>query len=334
MRARPNITVVMPTHNAEKYIASAITSILNQTYRDFELWVLENGSNDRTAEIAEEFDDPRIRVFRLGPVGFQAALTYALEGAETEWIARMDSDDISFPTRLETQMRIAQEHPEYVMVGTAYALLTPFGTIIERLRNVTSRELNRTAVALGGHTPQQPRGRICADPSMLFKRKVALEVGGYDPSFTMGDVPLWLRMLEGRIGWEIAEPLYLYRVLPASFSKTHTEGFEVRAKYSPELLDDLLAFCHVGTPEEACQSNGELEAGFWWHIGFLEALTKDHGTVLRVANKLEELGRDRSARRFRLRAYSGMLGQLYHSWKWRSHYRHRPDLEQLLAPLV
>ncbi len=334
MPVRHDITIVMPAHNAEKHIASAISSILNQTYRDFELWVLENGSHDRTAEIAEQFADPRIKVFRLGPVGFQGALSYALEHAETDWVARMDADDISFPTRLEAQVKVIKEYPNYVMVGTAYALLTPFGAIVERLRNVCSRELNKTSVALGGYTHKQPKGRLCADASMLFKRKVALEVGGYDPAFTMADVPLWLRMLEVARGWEIAEPHYLYRLLPSSFSKGHDEGVAVRAKYAPEVYDDFLTFCHGDASPKKVTRNGNREVGFWWTIGFLEALTEDHDAVLQVAHKLDELGSHRSARRMRIRARAGSFGQLYHAWKWRSHYRHRQDLEQQLAPVL
>ena len=84
-------------------IAQAIASTLNQTYTDFELWVLENGSNDRTAEIARSFTDPRIRVFELGPVGVGGAMQYAIENAPSEWLARMDADDLMFPDRLKVR---------------------------------------------------------------------------------------------------------------------------------------------------------------------------------------------------------------------------------------
>ena len=100
MPISPPVTVVLPAHNAEATIASAIASTLQQSYTDFDLWVLENGSHDRTAEIARSFSDPRVRVFELGPVGFLGALQYAIENASSEWLARMDADDLMFPKRL------------------------------------------------------------------------------------------------------------------------------------------------------------------------------------------------------------------------------------------
>jgi glycosyltransferase involved in cell wall biosynthesis len=96
MSATPSVTVILPAHNAEETIAQAIASTLNQTYTDFELWVLENGSNDRTAEIARSFADRRIKVFQLGPVGILGALNYALENVSSEWIARLDAEWISY----------------------------------------------------------------------------------------------------------------------------------------------------------------------------------------------------------------------------------------------
>ena len=104
MPISPPITVVLPAHNAEATIASAIASTLQQSYTDFELWVLENGSHDRTAAIARSFSDPRVRVFELGPVGVLGALQYAIENAPSEWLARLDADDLMFPKRLEVQM--------------------------------------------------------------------------------------------------------------------------------------------------------------------------------------------------------------------------------------
>jgi glycosyltransferase involved in cell wall biosynthesis len=99
MSAIPPVTVILPAHNAEETITQAIASTLNQTYTDFELWVLENGSSDRTAEIARSFTDSRIRVFELGRVGFQGALQYGIENSSSDWLARMDADDLMFPER-------------------------------------------------------------------------------------------------------------------------------------------------------------------------------------------------------------------------------------------
>src|SRR5262245_9463769 len=119
MSANPSVTVIIPAHNAEETIAQSIASTLTQSYTDFELWVLENGSNDRTDEIAKSLTDPRVRVFELGPVGVGGAMQYAIENAPSEWLARTDADDLMFPDRLKVQMKFIQQHPEFVFVGTA-----------------------------------------------------------------------------------------------------------------------------------------------------------------------------------------------------------------------
>src|SRR5512147_287645 len=113
----PQLTVVMPAHNAETTIAAAIRSILCQSYSEFELWVLESNSTDRTAEVARSFMDPRVKVFELGSLSFQDTLAYGLEKAQSEWLARMDADDLSFPERLQEQMTVIEQHPDLVLVG-------------------------------------------------------------------------------------------------------------------------------------------------------------------------------------------------------------------------
>ena len=329
MAANPPITVVMPAHNTEPYIAQAIQSILNQTFTDFELWVLENGSTDRTAEIARSFTDPRVKVFELGPVGFQGALQYALDHAPAEWLARMDSDDLSFPHRFERQMQVIEECPDVVMVGTCFAILTPFGHIFERRLDVASREVDVKSVALASHGRYQ-RARFFTDASVIFKRSAALQVGGYDPEFTMGDVPLWLRMLEHGRGWEIAETLYVYRLRPHSVSKQHIESPWVRKKYTPQYLSQYAPDFDFNNPPTKPRSRNS----FWDRICRLEALSGDVDVVRQAANRLERDGYELQAKRFKRYSYLGKAGLAYYRWRYNRGYRHRPDWEELFAPLI
>src|SRR5262249_14696189 len=148
-----------------------------------------------------------------------------------EWLARMDADDLMFPDRLKVQMKVIRDRPEVVFVGTAVAFLTPFGHIFERLLSAPSREVNTSLVGWG---------RFFANPSTLFRRCVALEVSSMDPEFAMDDNPMWFRMLKRGRGWEIAEPLHLYRLRPKSLSQDinfYREQRRVRAKYAPESLN-------------------------------------------------------------------------------------------------
>jgi glycosyltransferase involved in cell wall biosynthesis len=314
MSANASVTVIIPAHNAEGTIAQAIGSTLNQTYSDFELWVLENGSNDRTAEIARSFTDSRVRVFELGAVGLDGAMRYAIEEAPSEWLARMDADDLMFPERLRVQMRLIKERPEVVFVGTAFALLTPFGHIFQTISSSPSREVDASRVG---------RGRFFANPSTLFKRRIALEVSSLDPEFAMDDNPMWFRMLKRGRGWEIAEPLHLYRLRPNSLSQDmnfYREQRRVREKYAPESLN------HYPKIEKRISR--------WVDIASLELMTGDQIAVRRAAEYLEKDGYASAARRMRWRSYLGALGYLYYKWRNRNDYRHRPDWEQLFAPFL
>jgi glycosyltransferase involved in cell wall biosynthesis len=315
MTSGPPLTVILPAHNAEPTIGQAIASTLNQTYTDFELWVLENGSSDRTAEIARSFSDPRVKVFELGQVGFQGALQYAIENAPAEWLARMDADDLMFPDRLASQMKVIKEHPEFAFVGTASAVLTPFGHIFQRDLAYQSREVD---VALLG------KGRFFADPSTIFNRKVALEVGGVDPEFTMGDVPLLFRMLQRRNGWEMAEPLYVYRIMPNSMSTAgdfRKEGLRVRAKYSPETVhyySDLVEKVYS-----------------WYSIAVFELLAGE-GDAVRQATGFLHGEAPKTAHKLRWLSYLGKFGRLLYQWRYPTvgAFTRRPDWEQLFGPLL
>jgi glycosyltransferase involved in cell wall biosynthesis len=314
MGANSSLTVILPAHNAEATIVPAIASTLNQTYTDFELWVLENGSNDRTAEIARSFTDPRVRVFELGPVGLRGAMQYAIENAPSEWLARMDADDLMFPDRLKVQMSFIQERPGFVFVGTACAFLTPSGHIFQRVLSSLSREVDHSLVSTG---------KFFANSSTLFKRRVALEVSSMDPEFAMDDNPMWFRMLKRGRAWEIAEPLQLYRVRPNSWSQEmayYRECRRVRQKYAPESLNRF--------PER------EKLISRWFQIASLELIAGDQIAIRQAAEYLEKDGYVSAARLMRWRTYLGPVSRMYYRWRNRDHYRHRPDWEQLFSPFL
>jgi len=323
------LTVILPAHNAETTIAAAIQSVLCQSYPDFELWVLESNSRDRTAEVAKSFSDPRVKVFELGTLSFQDTLAYALENARTEWLARMDADDLSFPDRFREQVEVLEQQPDLVLVGTRCVYLTPFGHIFETRPNSASREIRALNLRLRGED-----ARFFADGSVIFRRSVAVEVGGYDPEFQTGDVPLWFRMLSHGKGWEIAKPLYLYRLHPNSISHSIASSdqlFRFLVKYTPELL-------HLYYPDGLAQSQKSDPwhiQRYWLRIAAYEALTRDRAAVFQAVDFLERGGPfQREARLIKLFTYLGGLGRTYYRWHRRDKYRHRPDLEKFLITLV
>jgi len=110
-----NISVIMPVFNQERYVADAIKCILNQTYKDFEFIIVDDGSTDRTVEIIKSFDDKRIQLICAEHEGFLSALKRAMNAAQGKWLARMDSDDVCPPDRLERQMDFLKAHPECIL---------------------------------------------------------------------------------------------------------------------------------------------------------------------------------------------------------------------------
>src|SRR5471030_2083098 len=103
MSSNPTITVLMPAYNAEKYIGAAIASVLAQTYTDFELVIVNDGSTDGTQAVINTFDDERIITINQPNSGVAVALNTGLKYARGTYIARFDADDVCYPHRLEKQ---------------------------------------------------------------------------------------------------------------------------------------------------------------------------------------------------------------------------------------
>lgn len=113
------VSVVLPVYNGARYLREAIESILQQTYSNFELIIINDGSKDDSQKIIDSYSDNRIRAFEQSNIGLAASLNKGIGLAKGRWIARQDQDDISFPERLEKQVNFMNAHPGYAMVGTA-----------------------------------------------------------------------------------------------------------------------------------------------------------------------------------------------------------------------
>lgn len=114
------ITVLLPAYNAEAYICRAIDSILTQTFTDFELLVINDGSTDSTQRLVESYTDPRIRLVNMAKnSGLINALNHGLDLANRKYLARMDADDVCLPTRLEKQFQFLEQHKDYIACGTS-----------------------------------------------------------------------------------------------------------------------------------------------------------------------------------------------------------------------
>src|SRR5688572_12374901 len=119
MHNRPAISVLMPAYNAEKYIGTAIESILSQSFTDFEFIIINDGSTDRTKEIILSFKDPRIKLKNQSNSGIAKSLNAGLTIASADLVARFDADDIALPHRLEVQYKAFQEDELLLVAGSS-----------------------------------------------------------------------------------------------------------------------------------------------------------------------------------------------------------------------
>jgi len=166
----PIVSVVLPVKNGAQYIGGAIDSILNQTFSDFELVIIDDGSDDATAKIVQNYTDPRIRLVSQENQGVSKAANHGFALAKGKYITRHDHDDLSMPTRLEKQVRFLENHPECGLVG-AWAQIWSGAVPTSRVhRHPTSP--GEIAFALLFNAP-------FVNASCLFRKEVLEWSGGY-----------------------------------------------------------------------------------------------------------------------------------------------------------
>jgi len=131
MRTVPTVSIIMPAYNAHATIEGAISSIQNQTYKDWELLILDDGSTDRTADKVEAFKDTRIKYYKSTKrLGIAGRLNEGILMAKGKYVARMDADDVSLSARIEKQVTFMEEHSEIDLLGTSIIAISRNGTFL------------------------------------------------------------------------------------------------------------------------------------------------------------------------------------------------------------
>ena len=209
-----SITVVIPAYNAARYIEATLKSVLAQTLPPDEVLVIDDGSKDNTAEIAQSFNGC-VKVFRRANAGQGASRNFGVQQATSEWIALMDSDDLWVPHKLERQMLELAANPQADVCYSARVRVTQAdpSAPLAYLAVVPAPEAGNVRRALHRNTSFLPS-------SVLIRRSTYLAHGGFDPHFIqVQDWEFWLRLLHGGVQFAAcAEPLMLYRVHIGSIS--------------------------------------------------------------------------------------------------------------------
>lgn len=211
----PAVSIVMSVYNGKSLLPATMDSMLNQTWKDFEFIIIDDGSNDGATDLLQDYAsrDSRIRLTVRENKGLTYTLNEGLRQATAPLIARMDADDISMPDRLEKQVRFMNEHPDVVLLGGAHDYIDVQGRRLFTIRPPLD-DSSLQQQCLEGTTP------IC-HPLAMFRRDAVLKVGGYDESYAVAqDLELWLRL--GEIGKLACLPdvILQYRLHDKSLSET------------------------------------------------------------------------------------------------------------------
>ena len=232
----PEISVILPFFNAEKTLELAVKSILNQSFQDFELLLINNNSTDKSLLIVEHLaeTDLRIRLLNEGIQGVANAMNCGLENASGKFIARMDADDISMPRRIEKQLQFLNSNPDVGFVGTEVKYVphkentAGFQRFVDWANSFHSSEnieLNRFV--------EIP----IINPTILFRQEIFKKYGGcFDGDFPE-DYEMQLRYLEAGVKMaKLNEPLLEWHDYSSRLTRTDkrysTEAFfKTKAKY-------------------------------------------------------------------------------------------------------
>ena len=210
----PRLSVILPVFNGMPFLPRAVESILNQTFSDFEFIIVNDGSTDESLQYLRSLQDPRIVIVDQPNQGIGASLNTSLHMCRSEYVARMDSDDISKPDRLALQVEYLDAHPEVVLLGTQIEFL--IGDVAQRAFTAPVDHDGIEARFLKG------RAGLC-HPSLMFRTATAIACGGYPAGVFGEDLEFCLRMCEvGRVA-NLDRVLLQYRLQAAQTSMARSK---------------------------------------------------------------------------------------------------------------
>lgn len=257
---KPTVSVLLPVYNCEAFITEAIDSILGQTFKDFEFVIINDGSTDSSEEIILSYSDDRIRYEKNAVnLGIITTLNRGLQLCRGKYIARMDADDISYPTRLQKQVDFLDSHPQIGVLGAAVQCFSSDG-----LGKLMRYETNPNKLFCSFLFAESS---MLAHPAVMIRRDLFLanDIQYSDSYLHAEDYSLWNELKYVSQLSNLDEPLLLYRLhansISGSFCQAQTEA---RAKialseYKKLIREDLqeyenmsakdiflhLTFCHL-----------------------------------------------------------------------------------------
>lgn len=299
MSEKPLVSVVMPIYNAERYVEEALSSIINQTYKNLEIIIVNDCSSDSSMRIIGQMDDPRIIIINNKTnLGVAASLNRGFMEARGNYIARMDSDDIAELDRISLQVNYMEENPNVVVCGTAIRFIgNKKGT------RIFQNQYKRILVDL------MFQCALC-HPTVMLRRKILIDNGlNYEEDFEKAeDYRLWTRCSQyGAIG-NIEDVGLNYRVHDSQVSnvykKKQDKASDIIRKEYLEAYKVYLSEKEVSVFNKMCNNNriNTLE------ISLCLSLIKKIIRSLKDNNNFDTL--------YMIYALSGLLNKAYYNVDW------------------
>ncbi len=242
----PLVSILMPAFNAEKYISLAIEGVVNQSFTDFELIVVNDGSTDKTEQIIKSFTDKRIKYFYQENKGVAYALNYGLQQCVGKYVRRHDADDISTKNALKEQVQFIEKHPDVALVSARQIYMTENGKKCKKyglphdsfFEGKAYKYISLDDFSYGKSSP-------IVHGSVLFERKLVEKLGNYRTEFlTSEDNDLWTRILEHKKIVVLNSKTYFQRLHSNSATIIHNDSL---AFYRKKVKDFALERQKTGT---------------------------------------------------------------------------------------
>lgn len=230
----PKVSVIIPVFNGERFICHAIESVLAQTYKDFELIVVDDGSQDQTAQRIKQYGDQIIYLYQSNS-GQAKAKNLGCAHAQGEYLAFLDSDDRWYPNKLEVQVQVMDNNLQVGLIYSDVDLIDEEGNLLEKsyLKRRTKKKKRLPETAIGKHLFPYPS-------TVLLRKRLFEKAGGFNPTFYQNaeDFPLWARIYKLSELIQAPDPLSQRRTHPNQASRSRD-----RTKEVIHMLNDLWSLC-------------------------------------------------------------------------------------------
>ncbi|NDG64030.1 MAG: glycosyltransferase family 2 protein, partial [Planctomycetes bacterium] len=249
----PKFTVYVPSHNYGRFLSEAIESVLRQSVRDWELFVIDDGSSDDTPAVMKLYEaHPQIRLFSTGGIGLTAVCNLALLHAKGEYIIRLDGDDVFDENLLLVLGHVLDQNPTMALVFPDYYMVDPFGEIYSHER--------RKKMLVDNHNLDVPPHGACT----MIRVTVLREVGGYREDLKAQDgFDLWSKIIERYKYTNVNLPLFYYRQHGENLTTNSQRIFIARRRIKMDFASEKLASCSPVIAVIPCRRNFDFVADLW-----------------------------------------------------------------------